>query len=338
MRTVSRYAASGAKAKNRSHRLAQQALHFLLVTFFVRQSQCWTVCTIPSSSSSWQGRRRDTTTPPLLLRNLSVGHSNHDDDDSTRKNRDKNAVGKEVQELLARAKAIRDSLPQDEGNTGVATSATSTDETQQQQQYPSVGYRLYIDIGREDGTWMDPKWGASGSRIELTMDVSFRIPDDGGGDKDDDSLVTSDLDVSLATEEIAAKMVKDNLSGQSTAVRVLDSSPNARLRGGFDQMQCLGGGYRVDIGRNQRGSSTARFFVQVEGTKESEYGDINIPQGCLYFSIPCFNSSVKQLSSKEGIVTVRQMGWHTGWRRDESRIVGTFRAAPIDKAKQKDGF
>ena len=88
-------------------------------------------------------------------------------------------MGKEVQELLARAKAIRDSLPQDEGNTGVATSATSTDETQQQQQYPS---------------------------------------------------------------------------------------------------------------------------------------------------------------SKEGVVTVRQMGWHTGWRRDESRIVGTFRAVPIDKAKQKDGF
>ena len=34
-------------------------------------------------------------------------------------------------------------------------------------------YRQYNDIGREDGTWMDPKWGASGRRIEFTVDVCF---------------------------------------------------------------------------------------------------------------------------------------------------------------------
>jgi hypothetical protein len=69
----------------------------------------------------------------------------------------------------------------------------------------------------------------------------------------------------------------------------------------------------------------------------SSPSDIFIPMGCLYFSIPCFGGA-SQISSKEGIVTIRQTGWHTGWRREESRIVGTFRAVPIDQAIKKDGF
>ena len=31
------------------------------------------------------------------------------------------------------------------------------------------------------------------------------------------------------------------------------------------------------------------------------------------------------ISTKEGTVTVKQIGWHTGWRREESRILGMFR-------------
>ena len=68
------------------------------------------------------------------------------------------------------------------------------------------------------------------------------------------------------------------------------------------------------------------------------YSDIFVPNGCLYFSLPCFGNSISQLSTREGPVTVRQIGWHTGWRREESRIVGTFRAVPIEKAQARDGF
>jgi len=68
------------------------------------------------------------------------------------------------------------------------------------------------------------------------------------------------------------------------------------------------------------------------------YSDIFVPKGCLYFSLPCFGNSVSQLSTKEGPLTVRQMGWHTGWRREESRMVGMFRALPIEQAKRRDGF
>ncbi len=246
-------------------------------------------------------------------------------------------IAKEVQELLARAKAIRESLPPEEPIITIKPesssetaeqfeSSSSSFNNNNEEKKSSVGYRLYFDIGREDGTWMDPTWGRSGNRIEGSLDVFFQSPPNHDG-----------IDESLADPDIISKMVKDNLSGQSTAVRVLESSPNARLRGGFDKMPCYGGGYRLDISKR---AATVRFFLEVDGTEDGRgnYGDIFVPKGCLYFSLPCFNNSVNQLSSKEGIITVRQMGWHTGWRREESRIVGVFRAVPIEQARKKDKY
>ena len=78
--------------------------------------------------------------------------------------------------------------------------------------------------------------------------------------------------------------------------------------------------------------------VERSFSSSSSYGDLSTPKGCLYFSIPCFGGSIKNLSMKEGPVTVRQIGWYTGWRREESRIVGTFKAVAIEKAQRKDGF
>jgi len=241
-------------------------------------------------------------------------------------------VGKEVQELLAKAKAIRDSLPEEVQKPSTVSSANTLETINEADSDapPSVGYRLKFDIGREDGTWMDPMWGRSGKRIEGSIDIVFQLP-----------LQNGEEDTSLADQDIRDKMVKDNLSGKSTVARILQSS-NARLRGGFDKMICKGGGYRIDVGKdnNRSSSSTTRFFIDVDGTKEGDgaYGDIFIPKGCIYFSLPCFGNSVKQLSSKEGIITVRQFGWHTGWRREESRIIGVFRAVPLEQAKKRDRY
>ena len=175
-----------------------------------------------------------------------------------------------------------------------------------------VGYRLHLDIGREPGTWMDPLWGASGKRIEAALDIFF-------------------CSENLASEARREKMVKDNFGGKSSAVYQLESAKSARLRNGFDRMKCSGGGYRVDTASDGK---TLRFFVQVEGKEGADYGDISIPKGDLYFSLPCFGQGVSQLSSREGLISVRQIGWHTGFRRKESRIVGIFRAAPINKANK----
>jgi len=225
--------------------------------------------------------------------------------------------------LLEKAKAIRDSLPPEKKM--VSPTIKNTDE--KDDKFPTVDYRLYIDIGREEGTWMDPRWAASGNRLEFTMDVSFTLP----------NMNSINMDESLADSTQLSQMVKDNLSGKSSSVRILKSK-NARLRSGFDTMRSNGGAYRIDIARN---SGTVRFYVTVDGTPQGQsntYGDVTIPAGNLYFSLPCFGNSVKNLSSKEGIVTVQQIGWHTGWRRSESRIIGVFRVVPLAKAMERGQF
>eukprot|EP00980_Cylindrotheca_fusiformis_P001163 scaffold321_cov95-Cylindrotheca_fusiformis.AAC.4 len=176
----------------------------------------------------------------------------------------------------------------------------------------SMIYRLYIDIGREDGSWMHPRWGASGRRLEGTLDVCFSsIP---------------------ASKEVQDGMVEDNQIGKSSDVMMVETATKARFKGGFDGVKVQPGGYRLDNG------GTIRFYVSVEGT---ENGDVSLPQGNLYFSLPCFRTRSGEgiiLSATNGLCSVRQVGWNTGWRRQESRIVGVFRAVPIHKAQLADGY
>jgi hypothetical protein len=152
-------------------------------------------------------------------------------------------------------------------------------------------YRLYLNIGREEGTWMDRRWGASENRIEGTLDLRFFN-------------------------------------------NTVQSAPNVRLRQGFDRIKCSDGSYQLE-------KTSIRFQVNVAGTTSSgNYGDVSIPEGNLYFALPIFmaGSSGFRLSSKPGTITIRQNGWNTGWYRQESRILGTFRVKPLGEAKQDDGF
>eukprot|EP00956_Cyclotella_meneghiniana_P013157 scaffold18839_cov61-Cyclotella_meneghiniana.AAC.3 len=118
-------------------------------------------------------------------------------------------------------------------------------------------------------------------------------------------------------------------------------APYARLKRGFDKMAILDGGYCIETTTSSNrvsSSSTLRFCISVTGTDDdcngsSLYGDVSIPKGNLYFAIPYFGIRSKDgkmaVSTKEGTVTVKQMGWHTGWRREESRILGMFRMQQI---------
>ena len=184
----------------------------------------------------------------------------------------------------------------------------------------SVQYRLYASIGREDGSWMDPRWAASGKRIDFALDIKL-LP-------------------TLADKEISDRMVRDNTMGKSSKVFALETAQFARLRDGYDRMECTNGAYRIDV--TKKNQYTIRFVMEVEGTIKADqsymYGDVSIPKGYLYFSLPCFVGSIKQLSKKEGLVSVRQSGWHTGWRREESRICGVFNAKSILDAQKFDSY
>ncbi|CAJ1934617.1 unnamed protein product [Cylindrotheca closterium] len=259
----------------------------------------------------------------------------------------------EAQELLAKAQKLREEINQSKPeDSSPATSERQETTALKQQSKWSVNYknassdasnidntaesllksqtyRLYLDVGREEGTWMDPRWGASGRRIEGTLDVCFSSQ--------------------KATPEMEAKMVSDNQMGASSPCFTVHTANKARLRSGFDEMDVTEphqGGYRVDgLSSSRRKSQTLRFYVTVNGMED---GDVSIPKGRLYFSLPCFLQSSSgnnptsppqiMLSNKEGIISVRQIGWHTGWRREESRILGVFRAVPIEKAHRVDGY
>jgi len=76
-------------------------------------------------------------------------------------------------------------------------------------------------------------------------------------------------------------------------------------------------------------------------------GDVSITEGYLFFALLFFGFEKKgendddddddsaprmALSTNEGTITVKQMGWHTGWYKEESRMLGVFRAVLLEKA------
>jgi hypothetical protein len=130
-------------------------------------------------------------------------------------------------------------------------------------------------------------------------------------------------------------MVKNNsMEKKSSKVFALKTAPYAKLRDGFDRMQCYGGAYRMDMANN--GRYTLRLMVEAEGTKaDQDYGDVSIPKGYLYFSLPCFGG---QLSTKEGPVTVRQIGWHTGWRRGGEQNPWGVPSQTMKDAQRQDSY
>lgn len=246
----------------------------------------------------------------------------------------------QAERLLARAKSIREDLDAavssnssnqlDEGNSSTKIKS----EFSLASGSNNNSYRIYLDIGREPGTWMDPRWGASGKRIECTLDIDFTQQQ--GEDKE------------CSSEEIASALIKTVTTKTSklSPVFKLQHAPFARLRSGFDKMKIDDGGYCIESGLK---SSTLRFCLSVSGTggSSASYGDISIPEGKLYFALPYFgtvqgdgsnNSPSMSISKKEGTICVKQMGWHTGWRREESRILGVFRAVPLEEARRRDKF
>jgi len=176
----------------------------------------------------------------------------------------------------------------------------------------------------------------SGRRIECTIDTSFATTQP-SIDEDDETQL-------LASEDVSTALMKTvtNKSSSLSQVYKLQSAAYARLRGGFDKMTITNGGWCIERGGSSS-KSTLRFCIEVAGTKD---GDVTIPEGKLYFALPYFGQQkatdtspeCMALSSREGTITVKQMGWNTGWRREESRILGIFRAVPLTKAKGRDKF
>lgn len=181
------------------------------------------------------------------------------------------------EELIASAERLREEVELLESSRP----APSVAAVPQSPPKPSATHRLALDFGREEGTWMDARWGLSGRRIECTADLTFGA---------DGSL----------------------------------SCAPFRLRGGFDTMPMRGGASYTVAQRTR-----LAIELDVEGTagREDLYGDVSIPQGMLYVTLGCAGDPGRggSVGAREGVVCVKQRGWHTGWWREENRIAGTAR-------------
>ena len=133
----------------------------------------------------------------------------------------------EAEDLLFRARRLRLEIGSDIESEKVAVDTSANpfpshvaSSWSVSSDHTGEGYRLYVDIGREEGTWMDRRWGASGRRIQFSIDVKFLT--------------------FLADESVASKMVKDNfivpnyihLNQQVASVWLINS---------FDKMECHSG-------------------------------------------------------------------------------------------------
>ena len=197
-----------------------------------------------------------TTKASLVSSSATVLFAVSEQDDANKQQQ----FEQQAQELLAKAKQLRTEIGDRQHDSTVeATTITSTNSSQKRTSEWSVvssdptlllqEYRLYIDIGREEGTWMDPRWGASGRRIEFTCDIGFT------------STTTTD-------STIVDQMVQDNRSGRSSPTFILETAKKARLDGGFDKMDVRPGAYRIDFS-SDAAAATIRFFVTaVDGTQK----------------------------------------------------------------------
>jgi hypothetical protein len=159
----------------------------------------------------------------------------------------------EAEVLLSRARKLRSEIGEENDKPSEVSEVvpkTSSPWSVVSSSDDGAEYRLYVDIGREEGTWMDRRWGASERRVPFTVDIKFS---------------TSPADAS-----VASKMVKDNFGGKSSRQFLIETGKAARLRDGFDSMKCQDGCYRID---SSKGGDTVRFYISVDGTTgDQDYG------------------------------------------------------------------
>lgn len=290
--------------------LQKRAVAFVFTVLFCgRRASAFRSISFPVTAEAIPSGANGTPNSSALCMEKYDGFSNHQETSP--------------EQLLEKARILREEIAANQEVPVTSAAGIASEQTTRVQnalpwslqslENDATVYRLYVDVGREEGTWMEPRFGASGQRIEFTLDVCFTTQ--------------------AASRNVAEQIVKDNRGASSSPVYCLDTAPFARLRGGFDRMKCQPGAYRVDTSANM-GQKVLRLFFHAEGKKSA---DVYVAQDSnIYISLPVLADS--SISRKEGIVSIREYGWKTGWYRPESRILGVVRVLPIAEARKKDGF
>mmetsp|Transcript_38790 Transcript_38790/g.51111 ORF Transcript_38790/g.51111 Transcript_38790/m.51111 type:complete len:258 (-) Transcript_38790:227-1000(-) len=141
-----------------------------------------------------------------------------------------------------------------------------------------------------------------GTKWELTLDIGREkgtwMPPQWGAKG---TRVEVDVEVEFTFDETKGQQIV-------TPIRIFSN---------FGPIKFSEGPWRID---GQFPNSICRFNL---GINEFVYDDIFLPEGKIYFNIPCWGS---MLSKKTGGLSVRQKRWLV---RDESRMLGIFTAREL---------
>lgn len=123
-----------------------------------------------------------------------------------------------------------------------------------------TSWKMTLNVGREQGTWMPKDWGISGERLLINFQINFT----------GDQLYT-----------------RDDFLGGLGGARILNITDNQMtlspsVREGIKTIRALEGGWRVAKGQGPQGTDILRFYLEVEERISHTEGDVYCPAGRIY--------------------------------------------------------
>lgn len=159
--------------------------------------------------------------------------------------------------------------------------ATTTLDTKRSPWSPAE-WRIQVNIGREEGTWMPETWAASGARLSFPMDV----------------MVTSDYIVEKDSEY-------DFMGGNSMRLTVLEDPTFVSSQG----EQFIGireeGAWKMQMPKQRGAAATLRFWVDVEQAEDLSQGvgavrnDVALPAERIFFMSKCWREEDLKIAARK---------------------------------------
>ena len=124
----------------------------------------------------------------------------------------------------------------------------------------STHWRLMLNVGREQGTWMPKTWGISGERLLMNLEIEF-------------------------SPELLYER-EDFLNGVS-GTKVLNVVHNEltltpTIKEGSRRIRVKNGGWRVALGEGPLGTDVLRFYMELQEQARHEGSDVYCPAARIY--------------------------------------------------------
>ena len=181
----------------------------------------------------------------------------------------------EVETLQQKARKLREEAAAAEQDLVLSrkdiVAASRLQETSNMAQ--SATWTLQLNVGREQGTWMPPEWGKSGTRLAVSIDVKF---------------TQAPLPASVSTNSLVGDAKRTRVVAPLTkTVKFMAGLTGER------ELKVDSGGWAISKPGEGR-PDVLRFWL--EFPDEVSKNDVNIPKGRVFFSTGVWTSqTIEQL-------------------------------------------